>query len=111
MKDLITYSDFEKLEIRAGKIVAASLPEWSDKLIKYEIDFGEEIGNRTLFSGIRKWYQPEELVGNTVPVIINMTPKKMGEDESQGMVIMGDTEEKPVLIFLPEAIKPGTMIR
>lgn len=111
MKDLITYDDFSKLDIRAGKIIAASSPEWSDKLIRYEIDFGEELGKRVLFSGIRKWYSPEDLIGKTVPVIVNMTPKKMGEEESQGMTIMADSDEGAVLIFLDEKIKPGTLIR
>lgn len=111
MKDLINYTDFEKLDIRAGKIMAASAPEWSEKLIRYEIDFGEEIGKKVLFSGIRKWYTPEELVGKTIPVIVNMEPKKMGEEESQGMVIMADGEEGAKLLFLDESIAPGTVIR
>lgn len=111
MKDTITYSDFEKLDIRAGKIVAASTPEWSQKLIRYEVDMGEEIGIKILFSGIAKWYTPEEMVGRIVPVIVNMDPKKMGSEESQGMAIMADGEEGPKLIFLDESIVPGTVIR
>lgn len=111
MKESINYGDFEKLDIRAGRIVTASAPEWSEKLIRYEIDFGEELGKRVLFSGIRKWYSPEELVGKTVPVIVNMEPKKMGEEVSQGMVIMGDIAEGPKLLFLDDTIVPGTVIR
>lgn len=111
MKDLIQYPDFEKLDIRAGKILSASAPEWSDKLIRYEVDFGSEIGERVLFSGIRKWYTPEELVGKTIPVIVNMEPKKMGDEQSQGMAIMADAEDGPKLIFLAESIVPGTVIR
>lgn len=111
MKDLVKYEDFGKLEIRAGLIVTASAPEWSKKLIRYEIDFGEEIGRKTLFSGIRDWYTPEELIGKMVPVIVNMEPKKMGQENSQGMVVMVDTKEKPILIFLPEGTSPGDVIR
>lgn len=111
MKDLINYEDFGKLDIRAGKIVEASLPEWSEKLIRYEIDFGEEIGKRVLFSGIRKWYRPEDLVGKIVPVVINLAPKKMGDEESQGMTIMVDQETGPVLIFLPETVILGSVVR
>ena len=111
MKDLIYYGDFEKLDIRAGKVISAEAPEWSEKLIRYEIDFGEELGKRVLFSGIRKWYSPEDLVGKIIPVIVNMEPKKMGEEVSQGMVIMADAEEGPKLLFLDEAIVPGTVIR
>lgn len=111
MKDTINYSDFEKLDIRAGKVVAASAPEWSEKLIRYEMDFGEELGIRVLFSGIRRWYTPEDLIGKIMPVIINMEPKKMGDEESCGMTIMSDGEDGPKLIFLSEEIVPGTVIR
>lgn len=111
MKDLINYPDFEKLEIRVGLVVAASAPEWSEKLIRYEIDFGEELGKRVLFSGIRKWYAPEDLVGKKLPVIVNMNPKKMGDEESQGMVLMVDTPEKPIMIFLPDEIAIGSLVR
>jgi len=111
MKDLINYPDFEKLDIRAGKVVAASAPEWSEKLIRYEMDFGEEIGKRVLFSGIRKWYTPEDLMGKTMPVIVNLEPKKMGDEFSQGMTIMADGEEGPKLIFMSDDVVPGTVIR
>jgi methionine--tRNA ligase beta chain len=111
MKDLINYDDFSKLDIRAGLVVTASAPEWSDKLIRYEMDLGEEIGKRILFSGIRKWYKPEDLIGKIIPVVVNLAPKKMGDEESQGMAIMMDGEEGAKLIFLPEQVKPGTVIR
>lgn len=111
MKDLINYTDFEKLDIRAGKVVAASAPEWSEKLIRYEMDFGEELGKRVLFSGIRKWYAPEDLVGKVMAIIVNMEPKKMGDEVSQGMAIMADGEDGPKLIFLGDEIVLGTVIR
>jgi len=111
IKPTISYDDFAKLDIRAGLIVAASAPDWSEKLIRYEIDLGEEVGKRILFSGIRKWYKPEDLVGKMVPVVVNLAPKKMGEEESTGMVIMTDGEEGAVMIFLPKKIMPGTVVR
>lgn len=111
MKDTVSYDDFAKLEIRAGKIVGASLPEWSEKLLRYEVFLGEEIGKRVLFSGIRKWYQPADVLGKIIPVIVNLAPKKMGTEESQGMAIMLDGEERPMLIFLPEETIPGTIVR
>jgi methionyl-tRNA synthetase len=111
MKDLIGYSDFEKLDVRVGLVVDATEPEWSEKLIKYSIDFGEDIGVKTLFSGIRAWYKPDELIGKKLPVIINMTPKRMGEEFSEGMVIMVDTKEKPMMIFLSEEAEVGSVVR
>lgn len=111
IKTDISYDEFAKLDIRAGLITAASAPEWSEKLIRYEIDLGEEIGRRILFSGIRKWYKPEDLVGKMVPVVVNLAPKKMGEEFSQGMAIMADGEEGAVMIFLPDKVKPGMVVR
>ena len=111
VKPNIAYDDFAKLDIRAGLITAASAPEWSDKLIRYEVDLGEEIGRRILFSGIRKWYRPEDLTGKKVPVVVNLAPKKMGEEESAGMVMMVDGSERPALIFLPEGTVVGAVIR
>lgn len=111
MKSTINYDDFSKLDIRVGKITTAIAPEWSDKLLRYEVDLGEEIGKRVLFSGIRKWYSPEDLIGKNIPVVVNLAPKKMGEEESQGMCIMADTPEKAVLLFLPEDLEPGSVIR
>ena len=111
MKDPIIYADFEKLDIRAGKVVEATTPEWSEKLIRYEMDFGEGLGKRVLFSGIRKWYTPEDMIGKIMPVIVNLEPKKMGDEFSQGMTIMADSEDGPKLIFLSEDVVPGTVIR
>lgn len=111
MKELINYDDFGKLDIRAGLIVEAEAPEWSEKLIRYVIDFGDEIGKKVLFSGIRAWYKPEDLVGKKVPVILNMEPKKMGKEYSQGMVLMVDGAEKPVMIFLAEEVEIGAVVR
>lgn len=117
MKDLISYEDFGKLEIRVGLIVEASNPEWSDKLVRYVVDLGEEVGKRTLFSGIRAFYSPEELVGKKVPVIVNMAPKKMGQEFSEGMVLMVDSlmssgqVQKPVMIYLSEEVTVGSVVR
>ena len=111
MKPTISYPDFEKLDIRAGKVIAASFPDWSNKLLRMEVDLGEEIGTRILFSGIRKYYQTEEVIGKIMPFIVNMEYKKMGDEESQGMLVMVDTEEKPVLIFLNETVPLGSVVR
>ena len=119
MKQVIAYDDFAKLDIRVGLVVSASAPEWSEKLIRYEVDLGEEIGKRILFSGIRKWYGPEDLMGKKIPVVVNLAPKKMGDpsagsgqgEESQGMALMVDSTERPVMIFLPEEMELGEVIR
>ena len=110
MKPVITYADFEKLDFRVGRIAAASAPDWSNKLLRFEVDFGQEIGKRIMFSGIRKWYEPSTLIGKSFVFLINMEPKKMGEEESAGMMIMADAE-KPVLFTLMEEVDPGSVVR
>ena len=111
MKSTVTYDDFSKLDIRVGQVVEATLPDWSNKLVRYVMDFGPAIGKRTLFSGIRAWYKPEDMLGKKYPAVINLEPKKMGDEKSQGMMIMTDTEEQPILIELPEKIELGSVIR
>lgn len=111
MKPTISYDQFQALDIRMGIILSAAAPEWSKKLLRFEVDFGEEIGKRIIFSGIKQWYTPEDFVGRAFPFIINLEPKKMGEEESQGMMMMADGEEKPVLFQVGESVQPGTIVR
>ncbi len=111
MKPTITYEDFEKLDIRVGRVIEASIPDWSNKLIELKVDFGQEIGEKTILSGIKKWYSPEDLQGKNFPFIINLAERKMGPGVSQGMMIMADDEEKPVVFSLPDDVAPGVMVR
>lgn len=111
VKAAIQYPDFEKLDIRAGTIVEATAPEWSKKLLRFVVDFGEELGKRTIFSGIRQWYQPEEFIGKQFMFLVNLEPKKMGEEESQGMMLMADAEERPTVQPLQHAVANGTQVR
>ena len=110
MKPSIQYPDFDKIDIRTGTIMTATAPVWSNKLLKFEVDFGQEIGKRVIFSGIRKWYQPEEMVGKQCVFLINLEPKKMGDEESQGMMLMADGE-KPVPLIVQEPVGNGVMVR
>lgn len=115
-KTPISYADFEKLDIRVGTILEASAPDWSNKLLRFVVDFGSEIGKRIIFSGIKKWYQPEEFIGKQFQFLVNLVPKKMGEDESQGMMLMADAKDtddsgKPILISLQNSVENGTVIR
>ena len=111
LKPTITYDDFAKVDLRIGTIASATAPEWSKKLLRFEVDFGEEIGKRIIFSGIKEWYSPESLVGKQFPFIVNLAPKKMNDEESQGMMIMADGAEKPVLFSLGEPVSAGDIIR
>ncbi len=111
VKPTIAYQDFEKLDLRVGTVIEASFPDWSTKLIRYIVDFGNNIGKKIILSGIRKWYTPDDLIGKQYIFVINLAPKKMGDEESQGMMIMADTEERPFLQPLQVAVPNGSVVR
>src|SRR3989338_2355683 len=105
--DTITIEDFAKVEMRVGEVVEAGEVEGSDKLIRLVVDFGDE--KRVVFTGIRKWYEGRELVGKRYVFVVNLAPKKMMGEVSQGMMLaVAGGEGKPVLV-VPEAgdAEPG----
>lgn len=110
MKGNITFEDFNKLDIRVGKIVEASIKEGSEKLLRFVVDFGKEIGQRIIFAGIRQWYTPEEFLNKKYPFVVNMAPKKMLDEESQGMLLLVDGD-KPVCMMPCEDVEEGAVVR
>lgn len=107
MKDLITFADYIKVEVIVGKIIAAEVPEGSEKLIKFSVDFGSE--TRTIFSGIKEWYSPEELVGFKTMWVTNIPPKKTPFGESNGMLFACDTTDgRPYIVRISEEVPLGS---
>lgn len=115
--DVIDFTDFEKLDIRIGTILEASVPEWSHWVMKIKADFGEELGVKQAFSGIMKHYKPEDLIGKQFPFVVNLKPKTIGPEKelSEAMMIMAvpneDEETKPILFKLQEKVANGTKVR
>lgn len=108
MKDAISYDDFVKLDIRMAKITHAEPIEGADKLLKLTLDVGE-LGERTVASGIKEWYSPEQLVGKTVVYLANLEPRILRGVESQGMIIAAGGDE--AVLLLPEKdIAPGSVV-
>jgi methionyl-tRNA synthetase len=85
----ISFEDFQKVDIRAGKITAAEPVPKSEKLLKLTVDFGE-IGFRQVVAGIAKSYSPERLVGNTAAFVVNLAPRKIMGLESHGMILAAE---------------------
>ena len=81
----ITYDDFAKLDLRLAKVVACEEVKKSKKLLKCTLDLAGE--QRTVLSGIKNWYKPEDLVGKTVVVVANLAPRVMAGIESRGMIL------------------------
>ena len=115
--DQISIDDFQKVDIRIGTVLEATVPEWSHWVIKIKADLGEEFGTKTAFSGIMKFFKPEDLIGKQFPFVVNLTPKTIGPDEelSEVMMIMAipkdDEETAPILFNLPEKVANGTKVR
>lgn len=85
IKPEILYEDFEKLDLRLARIVACEEVKKSKKLLKLTVKVGKE--ERTIASGIKKWYKPEDLIGKTVVIVANLKPVTMCGVESRGMIL------------------------
>ena len=111
IKDEITYDDFAKMDLRLGKVVACEEVKRSKKLLKLTVDIGSE--QRTVVSGIKNWYKPEDLVGKTVVVVANLKPVTLCGVESHGMILCAsDPEDKELAFVTPAAaLKPGWVVR
>ena len=109
MKPIINFDDYVKIEVRVGKIVEAVVPEGSNKLIQFRVDFGGEIGQKTIFSGIKEWYNPEELVGVKTMWVVNLAPKKTPFGDSEGTLFACDTVDgKPYIVRVGEEVEVGS---
>ena len=104
----INFDDFKKIDIRIGKVISAERIENSNKLLKLEVDFGVE--KRRILAGIAKFYTSENLVGKLCPFVFNLETKKMGELESQGMILCAD-DNGPVLLYPDKEINPGSLVK
>jgi len=135
MKDLITYDDFVKLDLRIATIIEVEEIEGADKLWKITLDVGEVeeeemsadegeggrqvadaesrstgLGQRTIAAGIKPWYTPEQLLGKQVVYLANLEPRKLRGVESQGMLIAAGGDEA-VLILPEKMVNNGTILR
>jgi methionyl-tRNA synthetase len=110
VKPDITYDDFDKLDLRVGKVLEAEKVPKADKLLKLIVDLGFE--KRTILSGIAEYYQPEELVGKLVTVVANLAPRKIRGIESQGMLLMAGNDFGKLYSVGPDKdIEPGSVVK
>lgn len=109
MKPLISYADFDKLDLRIGTVLECERKEGSEKLLRLTVDFGTQ-GTKTILSGIYPVYQPEDMVQKSFVFIINIEPRKIMGEESQGMILATDGEI-PTMIIPTQAVPSGTGLR
>lgn len=99
-KEEVTFDDFTKMDIRLGTILEAEKVEKADKLLKLLVDTG--LDKRTIVSGIAEHYSPEEIIGKTVQVLMNLAPRKIKGIESKGMILMAEDADGKLSFMSPE---------
>jgi methionine--tRNA ligase beta chain len=106
----IPFIEFQKLDLRIGKITEAAQISGSRNLIKMVVDFGSE--KRQAVAGLLKWYKPEDLVGKKYAFILNLQKRMMMGVESQCMIFAAEDEAGNVVVLQPEKdIAEGSKIR
>ncbi|MBO4242645.1 MAG: methionine--tRNA ligase [Clostridiales bacterium] len=108
LKDLTKFDNFAALDLRAVKVLSCEKVKKSDKLLLFKVDDG--FGERQVLSGIAKYYEPEDLIGKTLAMIVNLEPRKMMGLESNGMIMSVRDGDKFRVIELGDDIKPGADI-
>ena len=104
-----TFDDFMKLDIRVGKVLECSKVKKADKLLQFKIDDG--MGDRTIVSGIAKFYEPADLIGKEVCFIANFPPRKLKGIESQGMILSAEDADGRLVVIGPQGeVKPGVKV-
>lgn len=116
MKPLVTYDDFEKIDIRVGKIVRIEdFPEARRPAYRLWIDFGPEIGVKTSSAGIVKNQTKKELLGRQVAAVVNFPPKQVGPFVSEVLVLGpedGTADESRWIILTPPKPAPlGSVVK
>lgn len=110
IKPVVSYDDFEKLDIRVGKIITCDRVKKANKLLKFTLDDGSG-KERTIVSGIAKFYNPEDLVGKSVCFIANFEPRKLMGVTSEGMILSAvDFDESLSVITTSKDVKPGSQV-
>ena len=110
IKPEVSFDDFEKLDIRVGHIKDCQKIKKSNKLLQFTIDDGSGT-DRTILSGIAKFYEPEQLIGKDVLFVANFAPRKMMGIESQGMILSAVNFDGSLSVTTTLGeVKPGSQV-
>ena len=109
-KNQVTYDEFNKMDIRIGKILSAEKVPKTDKLLKLTIDTG--LDTRTVVSGIAEFFKPEDLPGKQVCLLANLAPRNIKGIESHGMILLAEEPDGKLIFVVPEAgTKLGSTVK
>ncbi|OGY18005.1 MAG: hypothetical protein A2784_04955 [Candidatus Chisholmbacteria bacterium RIFCSPHIGHO2_01_FULL_48_12] len=112
MKTQVSFVEFQKLDLRVGTIKQVEIPEGSRTMYRLTVDLGEEIGQRIIFAGIKEMYQPGELEDKQGVFVVNLEPKKIMGEESQGMLLaVCEADDTPIMIVPLKQVKAGSIVR
>ena len=100
MADEVSFSEFQKLDLRIGRIIEATQVPTSKKLIKLIVDFGSE--KRQAVAGLLKYYSPEQLVGKKCVFLLNLERRYLAGVESQCMILAAEDSQDHVTVLVPE---------
>ncbi len=110
----ISFADFTKLDLRVATVTAAEPHPNADKLIKIQLDDGTGVP-RQVCAGVKAWYEPRDLVGKQVVIVVNLEPRKLRGEMSQGMVLAATTgpsghEADVVLLTVDRPVPAGAPV-
>ncbi|MEQ8359681.1 MAG: methionine--tRNA ligase [Cytophagales bacterium] len=105
----VSFEDFTKMDIRVAKILAAQKVPKTKKLLQINVDTG--IDQRTVVSGIAEFFEPEQIIGKDVLILVNLAPRKIKGIESQGMILMAENDKGELYFVAPKGeLNPGSRI-
>ena len=108
---MISIEDFQKCEIRIGRVKSVEKVDGADRLLKFIFDMGNG-EERQIISGIAESYpEPQVLIGKEVPIIVNLEPRVIRGVESMGMVLAADMDGKAVLMHPDREVSPGSLVK
>lgn len=113
---MISFEDFQKIDLRVAKVIEAENVKDSEKLLKLKIDLGQDPstgsgrGIRQIVAGIAKFYKPADLIGKEIIIVANLEPKVLRGLESQGMLLAAEDNERVSLLIPDQEVPPGAKI-
>ena len=108
----IPYADWQKLDLRVGKILKVEDHPNADKLYLLEVDLGKDLGHRKIVAGLKKYYKPKDLKGKLCTVFVNLQPAEIRGIKSEGMVLAAtDEANDKVQIIAPKKLELGAKVR
>jgi methionine--tRNA ligase beta chain len=105
---MVSFKQFQELDLRVGKVLAVDAVPCADKLYKLSVDMGEK--KITLVAGLKPYYKPEEMKGKKIVVVVNLDPVVLKGVKSEGMLLAAQEGNVVSLITIDKDVKPGSKI-